>query len=350
MESPHQRPTSATLRRFAAALAHLAALHLVTACGASPQEARSPGMAEGPSAPPAPMAQQAPEAAAAPASPFPAGAAPSIAAPKDTGVDAMYDAVPSSAPSPPSSPSQPGSAAKAPAQRPPTPSKAPPPTKTATAAKAAPDKGGDRPAASGERHAGPSAPLLIYVGDLAMLVVEQAELPKTIDSIIDTAESLGGYLAGRKDTSVQVRVPSSRFRESLQLLEKLGEITHRSVTADDVSEQYSDLEVRLANLKATQKRLHEFLAKTGTIADMLVVGQQLERVSGEIEAIEGKMRFLRSRAAFSVVTVNLSVKPKPVAVIAKSDPLPPPPPPPREIALPINWLPRVGLDTLLNLH
>ncbi len=180
-----------------------------------------------------------------------------------------------------------------------------------------------------------------------MVVADEVVLPKTIDTIIDTAESLGGYLAGRKDTSVQVRVPSSRFRESLQLLEKLGEITHRSVTADDVSEQYSDLEVRLANLKATQKRLHEFLSRSGTIPDMLTVGRELDRVSGEIEAIEGKMRFLRSRAAFSVVTVNLSVKPKAVAVVAGVDA---PPPPPREIALPIDWLPRVGLDSLLNLR
>ncbi len=345
MESPHQRPTSATVRRLAAALAHLAALHLVTACGASANEARAPAvMAYEP-----PMAHQAPpmEAASAPASPSPAGRAYGDAAPTAPSVDAIYDA-PSAPPpsSAPGSPARQGSAARTPAPRPATPSKAPPPPKPA-AAKTAADT---RPAGSGERPAGPSAPLLIYVGDLAMLVVEAAEMPKTIDAIIDTAESLGGYLAGRKDTSVQVRVPSSRFRESLQLLEKLGEITHRSVTADDVSEQYSDLEVRLANLKATQKRLHEFLAKSGTIADMLVVGQQLERVSGEIEAIEGKMRFLRSRAAFSVVTVNLSVKPKPVAVIAKSDPPPPPPPPLREIALPIHWLPRVGLDTLLNLR
>jgi hypothetical protein len=347
MESPHPRPTHATIRRFAAALAHLAALHLVTACGASANEPRAPMMMEGGAAPSQPM--PAPQAAPMPAPPPPGAAYGS--APSAAGMEAMYDA-PSAAPAAgapraPGSPARAGSAAKAPSSRPSTPNKAPSPAKP-VAAKSAPEKG-DRPAA-GERPAGPSAPLLIYVGDLAMLVVEEAEVPKAIDAIIDTAESLGGYLAGRKDTSVQVRVPSSRFRESLQLLEKLGEITHRSVTADDVSEQYSDLEVRLTNLKATQKRLHEFLGKAGTIADMLVVGQELERVSGEIEAIEGKMRFLRSRAAFSVVTVNLSVKPKPVAVIAKTDPPPPPPPPPREVTLPITWLPRVGLDTLLNLH
>ncbi len=336
MESSFLQPTSRAVRRIAAALAHLAALQLVTACGAaSAPSAESPGtMAMAPPPPMAPMA--APEQGGMPA-PLPIS-------PQSVG--AMYDA-PSAAPmapsaaKAPSAPSRSGAPARAAPARPSAPAKAPPPAKTAVATTA-----GDK-AAVAERPAGPSAPLLIYVGDLAMMVVDEPAVPKTIDSIIDLAESLGGYLAGRKDTSVQVRVPSSRFRESLTQLEKVGEVTHRSVTADDVSEQYSDLEVRLTNLKATQKRLHEFLAKSGTIADMLTVGQELERVSGEIEAIEGKMRFLRSRAAFSVVTVNLAARPKQAAVVAKADA---PPPPPREISLPIDWLPRVGLDTLLNLR
>jgi hypothetical protein len=337
------------MRRFAAALAHLAALQLVTGCGAAPMPAEAPSMPQASMG--APMQ---------PSMPAPAAMAPPPMAPSQD-VEAMYDMAPSApmaAPSPgrpapiaQKAPSSAGASAKrgpAPARPPPppakgsAPAKAPPPAKTAGA-----PGGGDKAAADAERPAGPTAPLLIYVGDLSMMVADEIALPKTIDTIIDTAESLGGYLAGRKDTSVQVRVPSSRFRESLQLLEKIGEITHRSVTADDVSEQYSDLEVRLTNLKATQKRLHEFLAKSGTIADMLTVGNELERVSGEIEAIEGKMRFLRSRAAFSVVTVNLAVRPKQAAVIAKTDP---PPPPPRELSLPIDWLPRVGLDSLLNLH
>jgi hypothetical protein len=332
------------MRRIAVALAHLAALQLVTACGgASAPAPESPGMmAMAPPPPSQPMPDAAPAQMGMPSPPS--------MAPQS--VDAMYDA-PSAAPmaapraagasaaKAPSAPSR-GAPARPSPGRPPAPAKAPPPAKTAVATTA-----GDKAAAAAEKPAGPSAPLLIYVGELAMMVVDEPAVPKTIDGIIDLAESLGGYLAGRKDTSVQVRVPSSRFRESLTLLEKLGEVTHRSVTADDVSEQYSDLEVRLTNLKATQKRLHEFLAKSGTIADMLTVGQELERVSGEIEAIEGKMRFLRSRAAFSVVTVNLAVRPRQATVIAKTDP---PPPPPRELALPIDWLPRVGLDTLLNLR
>jgi hypothetical protein len=80
---------------------------------------------------------------------------------------------------------------------------------------------------------------------------------------------------------------------------------------------------------------------------MLTVGRELERVAGEIEQIEGKMRFLRSRAAFSLITVTVQQKPKPVTKIVET---PPPPPPPRDVSLPIEWLSRLGLDRLLNLQ
>jgi hypothetical protein len=188
--------------------------------------------------------------------------------------------------------------------------------------------------------------MLIYVGDLQMSV-DEGELVGTLDKVIDVAEALGGYLAGRKDTSVQVRIPSYRFREGLTRIEKLGEVLHRTVTADDVSEQYSDLEVRLLNLKATRQRLQEFLARSGSMADMLTVAHELERVASELEQIEGKMRFLRSRAAFSLVTVAVQARPKAIVKIADT---PPPPPPPREVDLPIDWLSRVGISRLLDLR
>jgi hypothetical protein len=177
--------------------------------------------------------------------------------------------------------------------------------------------------------------------------VDEADTVATLDKVIDVAESLGGYLAGRKDTSVQVRIPSYRFRDGLTQIEKLGDVLHRSVTADDVSEQYSDLEIRLVNLKATRQRLHEFMARAANMQDMLTVEQQLERVAGEIEQIEGKMRFLRSRAAFSLVTVTITPRPKQITKIADT---PPPPPPPREVVLPIDWIKRVGIGRLLDLN
>jgi len=243
-------------------------------------------------------------------------------------------------------PAAPKSAAVAPAARgpigaPAVPAKpAPPPS-----AQQKPGQKTDGPSEQAQEK--PAAPLLIYTGNVGMEVAEPAVIAPTIDKVIDLAESFGGYLAARTDTSVVIRVPSRNFRDALTGLEKLGEVKRRSVNAEDVSEQYHDLEVRLANLKTVQKRLQEFLAKAANVNEALQVEHELERIGQEIDRIEGRMRFLKARATFSTITVDITAKPKQQVVVAQG---PPPPPPPRAADLPIDWLARVGLETLLTLR
>ena len=81
------------------------------------------------------------------------------------------------------------------------------------------------------------------------MMADEDAIPKTIDKVIDVAESLGGHIAGRKDQSVQIKVPSASFREAMTKIEDIGGVVGRSVTADDVSEEFHDLEVRLGNLR-----------------------------------------------------------------------------------------------------
>ncbi len=242
-------------------------------------------------------------------------------------------------------------AARAPmAAPPPPPRQQPPPPPPNTNA----NKGAPPPPPGGKKAEGPSdqatakpvAPLLIYTGGLGMEVQDQPAIAPTIDKIIDLAEGMGGYLGSRTDTSVTIRVPSARFRDALTAIEKLGDVKRRNVTAQDVSEEYHDLEVRLGNLKSVQKRLQEFLARAQNVNDALQVERELERIGREIDQIEGRMRFLRARATFSTITVDLSPKPK-NQVIAEGGT---PPPPPRGIELPIDWLGRVGLESLMTLR
>jgi hypothetical protein len=193
--------------------------------------------------------------------------------------------------------------------------------------------------------------LIMYTGDVAM-TVDDGKIPTTIDKIIDAAESVGGHLAGRRDLSVTIRVPSAHFRDALNKVGELGEITHQSVTAEDVSEEYHDAEVRLANMKATRQRLQDFLAKSANMNDMLTLERELERVSMDIDRIEGRMRFLREHVAFSTLTVGLTARPKSQAVVAGgggggggkivvvSTP--------RIMHLNAEWLDAMGVDKLVN--
>lgn len=285
--------------------------------------------------PPPPAAMSAPMAQ-------PPGAAPSFSDRTAAAGDEEAKASDVAAKGPPSAPSKPQEAVAKPGRTPPPPAKKPDgPAKVATDKPVGP--GADR-SAKEEKPQPPVKPMLVYTGNLRLQVTEESEIPATLDKVIDLAESLGGYLSGRKDTSVEVRIPSYRFREGFTAIEKFAPVLSRTVSADDVSEQFHDLEVRLSNLRATQKRLQEFLARAAGIPDVLTVERELERVNQEIDGIEGKLRFLRSRAAFSIVTVAIETKAK---VIAEKTP---PPPPPRDVVLPIPWLARVGLDNLLDLH
>ena len=244
--------------------------------------------------------------------------------------------LPSQSPSSPSAPSQPVApgAPSAPAR--------------AADVKAAPAKPADTRSA---KNAGPStrAPVIIYQGDLRMMADEDS-IPKTIDKIIDVAEGLGGHLASRKDQSVQIKVPSASFRDAMTKIEAIGGVVNRSVTADDVSEEFHDLEVRLVNLRATRARLQEFLAKAPAISDMLTVERELERVALEIDRSEGRLEFLRTRAAMSAITVALTAKAKIVPIVVTPPPPPPPPPALRAVDLPIPWVREIGIDPLLSLQ
>lgn len=219
--------------------------------------------------------------------------------------------------------------------------------KTTTAA-TTPANPADTKSAKSAKSAGPTtrAPVIIYQGDLRMMADEDS-IPKTIDEIIDIAEGAGGHLASRKDQTVQIKVPSATFRETMTKIDAIGGVVGRSVTADDVSEEFHDLEVRLSNLRATRTRLQDFMSKANGISDMLTVERELERVAQEIDRIEGRLEFLRTRASMSVISVQLNAKPKaviPVVVVT-----PPPPPPKSGIDLPIPWLAAVGIDPLLSL-
>lgn len=146
--------------------------------------------------------------------------------------------------------------------------------------------------------------LIMYNGDVTM-GVDGDKVSATLDRILDVAENVGGHLAVRRDQSIQIRVPSPRFREALGKISELGDVMHQSVSAEDVSEEYHDAEVRLTNLKATQKRLQDFLSKSASLSDMLTLEHELERVAMDIDRIEGRMRYLREHVALSTLNVAL---------------------------------------------
>lgn len=227
----------------------------------------------------------------------------------------------------------------------PTSAPAAPPAQPGIAAGPATNTGASTtPATTTPESAPAAAPMLIYTADFA-LRVERERFGDVLDRVLASARERGGYLVARNDTSIQVRVPSARFHESVTAVEGSGEVLRRNVAASDVSEEFHDAEVRLQNLRAVRQRLEEFLRRAGSMAEALQVEHELERVTAEIDRLQGRMRFLAARVAFSLISVTLEPRPTVIAAPRTVEVMPPR----RVLNLPVRWLHELGLDRLLNL-
>ncbi len=110
---------------------------------------------------------------------------------------------------------------------------------------------------------------------------------------------------------VTVRVPADRYDAFMGAVTQLGTVRFRTQAAEDVTQQHVDMQARLDNLRAEEKRLREFFAAAKKVDEMLAIERELERVRGEIESLDAQIRYLERQAAMATVTIEL-VEPKDV--------------------------------------
>lgn len=141
------------------------------------------------------------------------------------------------------------------------------------------------------------------------------DYPTAADILKKKVADLGGYIASEsvsasKDGSVisghiQARVPAARFDEFLDGMDLLGTVTGRHVNAQDVTEEYIDVESRLKAMKVKEERLLAILAQSGKLSDILAVENELANTRANLESLEGRLRYLDNRTDFSNIGINL---------------------------------------------
>ena len=104
----------------------------------------------------------------------------------------------------------------------------------------------------------------------------------------------------------KIRVPVSDFDSFLDAVAQLGVPERQSVDAQDVTEEYYDLETRIKNKKVEEQRLLKHLEQsTGKLDEILKVEREISRVRGEIEQGEGRLRLLANLTSLTTVDVAI---------------------------------------------
>ena len=154
--------------------------------------------------------------------------------------------------------------------------------------------------------------MLIRTGN-ATIEVDSLEIAMQL--VRDLAQRLGGFVAntqlssGRdqiRSASMEMKVPAGRWNDVVSGLKPIGKVEALNEFAEDVGEEYVDVTARVQNAKRLEARLIELLAnRTGRLSDVLTVERELARVREEIERYEGRLRYLRTRAAMSSMMVTV---------------------------------------------
>lgn len=154
--------------------------------------------------------------------------------------------------------------------------------------------------------------LIIRIGDAR---IEVNDIREAVTQLRAMAQRLGGHVAnssyhgGRNEiraATLELKVPAARYDEAVAELDRIGRVEYVNSRAEDAGEEYADASARLANARRLEERLLALLtSRTGKLEEVLAVERELARVRGEIEQIEGRLRYLRTRAAMSTLTVTV---------------------------------------------
>jgi hypothetical protein len=153
--------------------------------------------------------------------------------------------------------------------------------------------------------------------------VQVDSLERGIRAVRALASHVGGYVANSSiaegsdqthSATLEIKIPAQRFDDAISGLQPIGHLESVSVSAEDVGEEFVDVTARAVNGHKLEQRLIDILGtRTGKLSDVLAVERELARVREDIERQEGRMRYLRTRAATSTLSVTVHEKPPVVA-------------------------------------
>lgn len=157
--------------------------------------------------------------------------------------------------------------------------------------------------------------------DAGRTIIRSGKVDLAVRSVADAfgqvsqvATAAGGYVSDSTFTGaadhptayLTIRVPEARFGEVVTQLRGLAvEVRAVSTSANDVTDQYTDVEATLANLRAVEAQYVQLLGRTGSIGEVLQVQDRLNQVRLQIDRTEARRRVLESQSALSTIAVTL---------------------------------------------
>lgn len=148
----------------------------------------------------------------------------------------------------------------------------------------------------------------------AEVTLETQTFEQSCADLENIATAAGGYIAsselygdpGGRRASYGFRVPRAQFDTVFQQLGTVCHMVSSNRYREDITEQYTDTETRLATQKAKHARLLTLLERATGLEDIVLLENALADCEYEIDSLTGELRQYDSLADFARISVWLN--------------------------------------------
>jgi len=161
----------------------------------------------------------------------------------------------------------------------------------------------------------PTRRMIIYTVNMSIVAKDFDASAKIITAMVDESS---GYIVSsqinRSDDSggrygtITMKIPAESLTSFTDKISQIGEVTNMTKNGQDVTEQWVDISARLQNMKIEEKHYQDMYDRAKNVDEMLKVRNELGRVRGDIEALEGKLNYLKTNTSMATIVLSITQK------------------------------------------
>lgn len=153
---------------------------------------------------------------------------------------------------------------------------------------------------------------IIKNGDMGIAVANINEAKTKVDGILKKQNAyIQSETFRNTETSEEldfvIRVPYQNFDQLISSFsEGIGAVEYKNISSEDVTEEYTDVAIKLENKRIYLEKYRNLLKNAATTKDMLEIQENIRKLEDEIDVAEGRLRFIDDRVNYSTLRLSLS--------------------------------------------
>ncbi|MCI5055735.1 MAG: DUF4349 domain-containing protein, partial [Flavobacteriales bacterium] len=143
---------------------------------------------------------------------------------------------------------------------------------------------------------------------------QKDSLSLEVSNIKNTCRKLGGFISAENVKSeyhershfIQIKLTNDKFEDFINMLSNgVDSFDQKDIHVQDVTNDYFDLEARIASEKKIELRYQSLLNKANTIKEIIELEELISKKRVLIESFEGKIKQMERQTALSTISITV---------------------------------------------